>query len=125
MNNLFVILLMIFFHVVADYNLQGWLASAKQKFYWEQNAPEKLYKYDYIMALIMHSISWTFMIMLPIAYVQQFNIDGLFLILFIGNVIFHAIVDHTKANVKLINLWQDQLMHMFQIGMTVLLCLYI
>lgn len=125
MNNLFVILLMIFFHVVADYNLQGWLASAKQKFYWEQNAPEKLYKYDYIMALIMHSISWTFMIMLPIAYVQQFNIDGPFLILFIGNVIFHAIVDHMKANLKLINLWQDQLMHMFQIGMTVLLCLYI
>ena len=125
MNNLFVILLMIFFHVVADYNLQGWLASAKQKIYWEQNAPEELYKYDYIMALIMHSISWTFMIMLPIAYVQQFNIDGSFLILFIGNVIIHAIVDHMKANVKIINLWQDQLMHMFQIGMTAFISLYI
>lgn len=125
MNNLFVILLMIFFHVVADYNLQGWLASAKQKIYWEQNAPEELYEYDYIMALIMHSISWTFMIMLPIAYVQQFNIDGSFLILFIGNVIIHAIVDHMKANVKIINLWQDQLMHMFQIGMTAFISLYI
>ena len=121
MNVLFVILLMVFFHVVADYNLQGWLASAKQKSYWEQNAPDKLYKYDYIMALIMHSISWTFMIMLPIAYVQQFNVDIMFLIVFIGNVIIHAIIDHMKANKKIINLWQDQFMHMIQIGMTALL----
>ena len=94
MNVLFVILLMVFFHVVADYNLQGWLASAKQKSYWEQNAPDKLYKYDYIMALIMHSISWTFMVMLPIAYVQQFNVDIMFLVLFVGNVILHAIINH-------------------------------
>ena len=125
MNTLFVILLMIFFHVVADYNLQGWLASAKQKSYWEQNAPEKLYKYDYIIALIMHSISWTFMVMLPIAYVQQFDVGVIFLAVFIGNVFIHAIVDHMKANDKVINLWQDQLMHMFQIGMTAFMCLYI
>ena len=58
MNTLFVILCMIFMHVIADYNLQGWLASAKQKSYWQENAPDKLYKYDYIMALIMHSISY-------------------------------------------------------------------
>ena len=124
MNVLFVILLMIFCHVIADYNLQGWLASAKQKSYWEQNAPEKLYKYDYIMALIMHSISWTFMVMLPIAYIQKFNVDILFLILFIGNTIIHSIVDHMKANEKIINLWQDQIMHMIQIGITfTLLCI--
>lgn len=124
MNVLFVILSMIFCHVIADYNLQGWLASAKQKSYWEQNAPEKLYKYDYIMALIMHSISWTFMIMLPIAYIQKFNVDILFLILFIGNAIMHSIVDHMKANEKIINLWQDQFMHMIQIGITfTLLCI--
>lgn len=124
MSVLFVILSMIFCHVIADYNLQGWLASAKQKSYWEQNAPEKLYKYDYIMALIMHSISWTFMVMLPIAYIQKFNVDILFLILFIGNTIIHSIVDHMKANEKIINLWQDQFMHMIQIGITfTLLCI--
>ena len=123
MSVLFVFLSMIFCHVIADYNLQGWLASAKQKSYWEQNAPEKLYKYDYIMALIMHSISWTFMVMLPIAYIQKFNVDILFLILFIGNII-HSIVDHMKANEKIINLWQDQFMHMIQIGITfALLCI--
>ena len=125
MSNLFVILWMVFFHVVADYNLQGWLASAKQKSYWEQNAPAKLYENDYIMALIMHSISWTFMIMLPIAYVQQFNVDSVFLMLFVLNVVAHMVIDDAKANVKLINLWHDQLLHMFQIGATAYLCLYI
>ena len=116
MSVLFVFLSMIFCHVIADYNLQGWLASAKQKDYWERITPKELYKYDYIMALIMHSISWTFMVMLPIAYVRKFNIDIMFLIVFIGNVIVHCIIDHMKANEKIINLWQDQLMHMIQIG---------
>ena len=116
MSVLFVFLSMIFCHVIADYNLQGWLASAKQKDYWEQIAPKELYKYDYIMALIMHSISWTFMVMLPIAYVRKFSVGIMFLIVFIGNVIIHCIIDHMKANEKIINLWQDQLMHMIQIG---------
>lgn len=119
MTVLFVVLCMIFCHVIADYNLQGWLASAKQKSYWEQNAPEKLYKYDYICALIMHSISWTFMIMLPIAFYDGFEVGGLYLIVFVANVFIHAIVDHMKANVKLINLWVDQAWHMLQIGLTV------
>jgi hypothetical protein len=112
---------MLFFHVVADYNLQGWLASAKQKSYWQENAPDKLYRYDYIMALIMHSISWTFMVMLPIAYVNQFNVDIGFVGMFIANVAIHAVVDHLKANMKLINLWHDQLLHLGQIGLMCLL----
>ena len=124
MSRLFVILLMIFCHIIADYNLQGWLASAKQRSYWEQNAPDKMYKYDYIMVLIMHSISWTFMVMLPIAYVQVFNIDIVFLTLFVGNVFIHAIVDHMKANENIINLWHDQIMHMVQIGVTAMVGLY-
>jgi hypothetical protein len=114
---------MIFFHIVDDYYLQGWLASAKQKTWWEKNAPEKLYKYDYIWALIMHSFSWAFMIMLPIAYVNNFTIGTLFLIIFILNVITHAIIDDLKANVKLTNLWIDQLIHMIQIGATALVFL--
>lgn len=121
MNTLFVILCMVFMHVIADYNLQGWLASAKQKSYWEANAPEKLYKYDYIMALVIHSISWTFMIMLPIAYYKPLSVNVLFAIIFAVNVAVHAIVDHLKANVKRINLWQDQLIHMLQIALTAVL----
>jgi hypothetical protein len=118
MNAAFIFLWMIFFHVVADYNLQGWLASAKQKSYWEANAPDDLYKRDYICALIMHSISWTFMIMLPIVYYQGFAISTMFIIEFIINVFFHAIIDDLKANRKIINLWHDQLFHIMQIVLT-------
>ena len=77
----FIFLSMIFAHIVDDYYLQGWLASAKQKKYWKENAPDELYKYDYIMALIMHSMSWSFMIMLPIAIFMQLEISLKFMII--------------------------------------------
>ena len=47
----------------------------KQKKWWQENAPQKLYKYDYIVALIMHSMSWSFMIMLPIAIGVNFDVS--------------------------------------------------
>lgn len=118
MNSLFVLLLMIFLHIVNDYNLQGWLASAKQKEYWEKNAPDELYKHDYIWALIMHSFSWTFMVMLPIAIFTKFNIGLAFIIAFVINTTIHAILDHLKANVQCISLVTDQLGHMMQIMFT-------
>lgn len=121
MNWLFMVLLMIFCHIVDDYYLQGWLASAKQKSYWEQNAPDEMYKRDYIWALIMHSFSWAFMIMLPVAYVCDFNIGYKFIIIFAFNVAIHAFTDNAKANWKIINLWQDQLVHIGQILLTALL----
>lgn len=118
MNNIFIILWMIFFHIVDDYYLQKWLASAKQKSWWQENAPEELYKYDYIWALIMHSFSWAFMIMLPIAYTMDFNVDAVFIVVFIANVAVHALTDNEKANRKTINLWADQIMHILQIALT-------
>lgn len=118
MNEGFIILWMIFFHIVDDYYLQGWLASAKQKSWWEKNAPDKMYENDYIWALMMHSFSWTFMIMLPIAYFNGFAIDPLFFMMFVSNVMLHAIVDNLKANEKWINLWFDQIVHMIQILLT-------
>lgn len=119
MNNIFVILWMIFFHIIDDYCLQvGWLSAGKQKSYWKENAPDEIYKYDYIWALIMHSFSWTFMIMLPIAYILQFNVGLAFVVIFIANVAVHAITDNEKANRKTINLWADQLMHILQIALT-------
>lgn len=121
MSKLFIVLWMIFFHIVDDYYLQGWLSSAKQKTYWELNAPENLYNYDYIWALIMHSFSWAFMIMLPIAYIQHFNVGFKFMIFFVLNVAIHAFTDNAKANWKCINLWQDQLVHMAQITLTSIL----
>ena len=116
--NLFIILAMIFCHIVDDYYLQGWLASAKQKKWWEENAPQKLYNHDYIMALIMHSMSWSFMIMLPIAISMSFNISILFVIVFILNAVIHALVDNLKANKLQISLITDQLIHLSQIFVT-------
>ena len=118
MSTIFIVLLMIFCHIVDDYYLQGWLASAKQKKYWQENAPENMYKYDYIWALIMHSFSWAFMIMLPIAFIKGFDLGVTFLIVFIFNLSIHAIVDDLKANKRKINLWIDQLIHIFQIVFT-------
>lgn len=118
MSKIFIVLWMIFFHIVDDYYLQGWLASAKQKRWWEENAPQPKYKYDYIWALLMHSFSWTFMIMLPIAVTTSFNLDKVFMILFVLNMCLYAVIDDMKANRGLINLWQDQLLHIAQIILT-------
>lgn len=122
MNYTFMVLLMIFCHVIADYNLQGWLASAKQKEWWEKNSPEKMYSKDYIWALLMHSFSWSFMIMLPIALIHyRFDIDGIFVYVFVLNFILHTLVDDIKANKKLFNLWTDQIMHLVQIIFTAIM----
>ena len=123
MSNVFIVLLMIFCHIVDDYYLQGWLASAKQKKYWEENAPDKLYRYDYIWALIMHSFSWAFMIMLPIAFVKGFDLSVSFLIAFIANLVIHAVTDDLKANKRKINLWTDQIIHFCQITITAIIFL--
>ena len=109
---------MIFCHIVDDYYLQGWLASAKQKSWWEKNAPDELYKYDYIAALFMHSFSWTFMIML-VPTIYTVIVGGVWSpIVFVANLVIHMVVDDLKANRKKINLIQDQLIHMIQIMAT-------
>ena len=118
MNKLFLLILMVFLHIIDDYNLQGWLASAKQQEWWKNNAPSKLYKYDYIWALITHSFSWSFMIMLPIALNMRFNIDYIFMVILFANVFIHAFIDDLKANKKKINLWTDQIIHVMQIIIT-------
>ena len=118
---LFLLLGMLFLHLVDDYYLQGWLASAKQKSWWEKNSPDKLYSHDYIMALCEHAFSWTFMIMLIPAvfnYVCSHNIPIDYFLFFALNWTIHSIVDDLKANKKDINLVQDQLFHIIQIILT-------
>lgn len=122
MNKLLLLLTMLFCHIVDDCYLQGILASMKQKSWWQEYYPNKMYKYDYIVALIEHAFSWTFMIMLPIivySYLFDKNIEALsFLIIFITNTIWHAYVDNLKANKKEISLVTDQSIHFFQIFIT-------
>ena len=114
---IFILIVMVFCHTVADYNLQGWLASAKQKSYWEENASENMYRYDYIMALIMLSISWSSMIMFPLMIYQLYTANSLIMtfIIFIANIFLHAQIDNMKANGKQISLVQDQLIHLVNI----------
>lgn len=118
MGNVFVLLSMIFLHIVDDYYLQGILASMKQKSWWKENAPQRLYKYDYIVALIMHSLSWAFMIMLPIAIQTHLNVGNSFLCALIINAIVNGVVDDIKANKLKINLIIDQTIHIIQIVAT-------
>lgn len=118
MNLVFLFFLMLFCHIFDDYYLQGWLASAKQKKWWEENAPHSLYKYDYLAALIVHSLSWSFSIMLPLAIYNKFSCGVLYIILFITNTVIHAFVDNLKANLYRINLCIDQSIHLVQIVVT-------
>lgn len=121
MSKFFLILLMLFCHIVDDYYLQGWLASAKQKKWWVENSPQSLYKHDYIMALAMHSMSWSFMIMLPVSAFYKFNVGFEYLAVFIINAIIHGLTDNAKANLYKINLIQDQTIHILQIVITAIL----
>ena len=114
---------MVFCHIVDDYYLQGKLALFKQKSWWEKNAPDEMYKHDYIVALMMHSFSWAFTIMLPVAVSQEFQIGAVFVTMFIINTVVHAIVDDLKANKRKINLVTDQSIHISQIIVTFLICI--
>ena len=96
----------------------GILASMKQKAWWEKNSPDEMYKNDYFIALFMHSFSWAFMVMLPTILTGNF-----ILWIFILNIGIHLIVDHSKANLKKINLIQDQSIHIVQIIITWIICI--
>ena len=108
-----ILLTMIFLHIVDDYYLQGILAQMKQKKFWKENAPDEYYQFDYIWALFMHGFSWTFMIMLPFAV--SGSTGPFFYILFVVNTLLHAGIDNLKANRFMLNLWEDQILHMVQI----------
>lgn len=124
MIEIFILLSMLFMHIVDDYYLQGILASMKQKAWWKkQESYKDLYKYDYVVALIMHSFSWAFMVMMPIAFTMSFSITAGFAIVLAVNAIVHCIVDNLKANKGKINLIADQSIHVTQIVATFVLFL--
>lgn len=108
-----VFMICILLHIIADFNLQGILADFKQKAWWEKNYPQELYKHDWIISLALHSLSWSTLTFLP------FCTDRHFFPVVIAQAIIHAVIDHLKANRLCISLVQDQLMHLGQIGGTV------
>ena len=114
MESVLVLFTMIFCHIVDDYYLQGILANLKQKSWWRnQESYNENYKYDYIIALIMHAFSWSFMIILPLILI---GVNQYVIVISIAiNTIIHAFIDDLKANKKKINLVQDQAIHLLQI----------
>ena len=127
MAYIFILLLMVFLHIINDYNLQGWLANAKQKSWWTINAPQDMYRHDYIVALFEHAFSWAFMVQLHVVVYDYFafnNNNILYsIIACISNMFIHAYIDNEKANKRTINLVQDQTMHFAQIILTLVLFL--
>ena len=111
-------LIMIFMHTIADFVLQnGFLAEAKQIFFWKLNAPDHMYRNDYIIVLFMHSFMWAFLIMLP--FLIKYDVSYAYIIAFIINIVIHMGTDNLKANENKLNLVQDQLIHIFQILLTI------
>ena len=121
-DTIFIFLWMIFMHSVDDYYLQGWLASAKQKSWWEKNAPSPLYANDYKMALVCHGFSWAFMTMIPLA-ISNYNLC--WCVFVVANMIIHCFIDNLKANKLKINLVTDQLLHIAQLTISYILYIVI
>lgn len=113
------LLLMILAHIVDDFVLQPvCLSKLKQKSWWEQqDGYASQYQNDYSMALLMHSMSWSIMILLPGMFTVDIPGTVLFS-LFIINAGLHYLIDDLKANKKKINLLDDQTFHMLQVIVT-------
>lgn len=127
---IFILISMLFCHIIDDYCLQGILASMKQKSWWENNYPNEKYKNDYLMALYMHSASWSFMVLLPISIYALINsFSNSFWVswftVWIINLSVHMIVDDFKANKLKINLVTDQIIHIIQITIAFILLILI
>lgn len=118
-----ILFLMILLHIIDDFVLQPTcLSKLKQKNWWinecqKQSISFKKYKYDYLMALFIHSLSWAIMIHLPIMLVANISDFKLFLSILI-NTLIHFTIDDLKANRGKLNLIYDQLIHLLQIIIT-------
>lgn len=118
MNTQQTIAVMLLAHMVADYTLQGWLAEGKQKSWWKKLVPSierTKYRYDYIAALVCHSLYWSVLVFSP------FYSSPRFLAVVLVNAAVHAIIDDLKANRFKLNLIEDQLLHALQMMVTMFL----
>lgn len=117
--------IMFLMHFIDDFCLQThWLSKGKQKEWWKDNAPDKMYKYDYIMALVCHSFEWAIMVFLPMSF-YGISVQSISICIVI-NALIHGIIDDLKANRHKLNLIQDQLLHFSQIIITyIIICEFI
>ena len=115
-----IVLFMILFHIIDDFVLQPIsLSNLKQKKWWEkQEGYSDKYKDDYKVALAIHSISWSIMIHIPLVIMFPSLGQLALLISFIANAVIHYYIDDLKANKLKINLFEDQMVHFWQICTT-------
>ena len=115
-----ILLFMILLHIIDDFVLQPIsLSNLKQKKWWEkQEGYSDKYKDDYKVALAIHSISWSIMIHLPLVIMFPSLGQLALLISFIANAVIHYYIDDLKANKLKINLFEDQMVHFWQICTT-------
>ena len=119
-----VLLLMFLFDIIDDFVLQPiCLSKLKQKRYWieeckKYNLNISKYDTDYITALLIHGLSWSIMIHVPLMFLGGIRDDFFLLLSVLLNTVIHAIIDNLKANKLKINLDVDQCLHGFQIVIT-------
>lgn len=118
-------LVSVLLHIIDDFVLQPiCLSKLKQREWWIEECKKNCFNFDYYQndyrcALIIHSISWTLMIMMPLIIFCNCTIFQ-YILLIIVNVIIHYITDDLKANRYIFNLVQDQIIHFIQIFVTYL-----
>lgn len=115
-----ILLFMILLHIIDDFVLQPIsLSNLKQKKWWKkQEGYSDKYKDDYKVALAIHSISWSIMIHIPLVIMFPSLGQLALLISFIVNAVIHYFIDDLKANKLKINLFEDQMVHFWQICTT-------
>ena len=112
-----ILLLMVFCHIIEDFHIQGILANLKQRTWWyEQVGYDYRYGNDYIPPILAHGFEWSVFIHIPLLFAYGFTFT-IFISLII-NALFHAHIDHLKCNWHKLNLVQDQILHMIQILIT-------
>ena len=113
-----VLLFMFLCHIIDDFVLQPKsLSYLKQKDNWRRL--KDFYKYDYLIALFIHSLSWSIMIHIPLICTGVDNSSLYWSILI--NLMIHGVVDDLKANRGKLNLIMDQTIHFIQIIITFLI----
>ena len=120
-NWIFVFWICVLLHLIADYNLQGILADMKQVVWWRKQTSDKKYEHDWRAALMCHAFMWSIVTFFPLMFTVNSYVFSAIIIINAG---IHACIDMMKANLRWINLIDDQIYHLVQIIATICGCAF-